>query len=104
MNSQTEVISDLRTLNGIAQTLNQAVDIQTILDGTLVHLVELMGLETGWVFLRDETAIDTWWGTFFVRIYSVACSGVRKSGSLTISTNGTPVRLRSTWETPALGK
>jgi sigma-B regulation protein RsbU (phosphoserine phosphatase) len=62
MNSQTEIISDLRTLNQIAQTLNQAVDVQSTLDSTLAHLVKLMGLETGWIFLRDEAAVETWWG------------------------------------------
>ena len=62
MNSQTEIISDLKTLNQIAQTLNQAVDVQSVLDGTLARLVKLMGLETGWIFLRDEAAVETWWG------------------------------------------
>lgn len=62
MNSQAKLISDLKTLNQIASTLNQAVDVQSILDDTLVRLVELMGLETGWIFLLDEAAIESWWG------------------------------------------
>jgi sigma-B regulation protein RsbU (phosphoserine phosphatase) len=62
MNSQSELIDDLKTLNHIASTLNQAVDVQSILDDTLVRLVELMGLQTGWIFLRDETAVESWWG------------------------------------------
>jgi sigma-B regulation protein RsbU (phosphoserine phosphatase) len=66
MNAQSETISDLRALNEIAQTLNQAVDVQSALDDTLIHLVELMGLETGWIFLRDETAVEPWWGKDYV--------------------------------------
>ena len=62
MNSQSEVISDLRSLNQIAQTLNQAIDVQSVLDGALARLVKLMGLETGWIFLRDEAAVESWWG------------------------------------------
>ena len=62
MNSQSELIDDLKTLNHIASTLNQAVDVQSILDDTLARLVELMGLQTGWIFLRDETAVESWWG------------------------------------------
>jgi sigma-B regulation protein RsbU (phosphoserine phosphatase) len=66
MNAQSETISDLKTLNEIAQTLNQAVDVQSALDDTLVHLVEIMGLETGWIFLQDETAVEPWWGKNYV--------------------------------------
>lgn len=66
MKAQSEIISDLKTLNEIAQTLNQAVDVQSILDETLVRLVALMGLETGWIFLRDETAVEPWWGKNYV--------------------------------------
>lgn len=66
MKAQSETISDLKTLNEIAQTLNQSVDVQSALDDTLVRLVELMGLETGWIFLRDETAVEPWWGKNYV--------------------------------------
>jgi serine phosphatase RsbU (regulator of sigma subunit) len=66
MTEQPEIISDLKTLNQISHTLNQAVDVQSILGDTLVHLVELMGLETGWIFLRNETAVEPWWGRGYI--------------------------------------
>jgi serine phosphatase RsbU (regulator of sigma subunit) len=47
------LVKNLSTLNRIADTLNRAVDIQAVLDTTLAQLVELMGLESGWIFLRD---------------------------------------------------
>lgn len=62
MNSQAETIRDLQTLNQIAQTLNQAVDVQSALDDALARLVALMGLDAGWIFIRDEAAADHWWG------------------------------------------
>jgi serine phosphatase RsbU (regulator of sigma subunit) len=46
-------VRDLDTLNRIADTLNRAVDIRAVLDTTLAQLVELMGLKSGWIFLRD---------------------------------------------------
>lgn len=66
MSAQSETIRDLKTLNEIAQTLNQSVDVQSALDDTLVRLVELMGLGTGWIFLRDEAAVEPWWGKNYV--------------------------------------
>jgi sigma-B regulation protein RsbU (phosphoserine phosphatase) len=49
-------LEDLDTLNRIADTLNRAVDIQAVLDTTLAQLVDLMGLKSGWIFLRDSLA------------------------------------------------
>jgi len=46
-------VTDLDTLNRIADTLNRAIDIRAVLDTTLAQLVELMGLESGWIFLRE---------------------------------------------------
>ncbi len=40
---------DLTTLNRIAETLNRATDVEGALNSALVHLVRLMGLETGWI-------------------------------------------------------
>ena len=48
-------IAELTTLNELAQTLNRALDLREALDAALPHIVELMGLRTGWIFLRDET-------------------------------------------------
>lgn len=48
-------IAELTTLNALSQTLNRAVDLRDALDAALSHIVELMGLRTGWIFLKDET-------------------------------------------------
>jgi two-component system NarL family sensor kinase len=45
---------ELFILNHIAETLNRTSDIQTALDDTLASVVELMGLQTGWIFLLDD--------------------------------------------------
>ncbi len=47
-------IAELTTLNALAQTLNRALDLREALEAALPHIVEIMGLRTGWVFLRDE--------------------------------------------------
>ena len=48
-------IAELTALNELAQTLNRALDLREALDAALPHIVEMMGLRTGWIFLRDET-------------------------------------------------
>ncbi len=55
-------IEDLQALNQIADTLNRAADVQTALNSVLARLVELMGLETGWIFLVDPGAQSRWAG------------------------------------------
>jgi sigma-B regulation protein RsbU (phosphoserine phosphatase) len=57
---------DLKKLGEIAATLNKAADIRGALNESLAHLVELMGLETGWVFLADPAASDLRWGKGYV--------------------------------------
>jgi sigma-B regulation protein RsbU (phosphoserine phosphatase) len=47
-------IAELATLNALAQTLNRAIDLRDALEGALAHIVELMGLSTGWIFLKAE--------------------------------------------------
>lgn len=47
-------IAELTTLNALAQTLNKAVDLREALDSALTHIVDLMGLSTGWIFLADD--------------------------------------------------
>jgi serine phosphatase RsbU (regulator of sigma subunit) len=49
-------IAELTTLNALAQTLNRAVDLREALETALPHIVQLMNLQTGWIFLRDESA------------------------------------------------
>ena len=45
---------ELAILRHIAETLNRASDIQVALDDTLRSVVELLELQTAWVFLLDE--------------------------------------------------
>ncbi len=59
------LIESLATLNQITETLNRAVNMRAALDTALARLVELMGLETGWVFLKDPTAKSQWAGKGF---------------------------------------
>jgi serine phosphatase RsbU (regulator of sigma subunit) len=47
-------ITELTTLNALALTLNRASDLRDALDTALAHIVELMGLSTGWIFLKGE--------------------------------------------------
>lgn len=56
------LVESLTTLNQIADSLNRAVDVRGALDSALAKLVELMGLETGWIFLRDPSAKSQWFG------------------------------------------
>jgi two-component system NarL family sensor kinase len=47
---------ELAILNSIAQTLNGSVDLDTALRGALAQVAELLGLQTGWIWLlREET-------------------------------------------------
>jgi sigma-B regulation protein RsbU (phosphoserine phosphatase) len=62
MSSSSSRIRDLETLNRITETLNRAVDIKTVLESALQDLVSLMGLESGWIFLRNPTAQELRWG------------------------------------------
>lgn len=48
-------IAELTTLNVLAQTLNRALDLREAIEAALPHIVELMGLRTGWIFLLDES-------------------------------------------------
>ena len=53
MSPEPELVEKLTILNRIADSLNQAVDAKSVLNGALADLVELMGLETAWISLRD---------------------------------------------------
>jgi serine phosphatase RsbU (regulator of sigma subunit) len=66
MSFESDLIEKLTTLNHIAETLNQAVDVQGVLNDALAELIKLMGLETGWIFLRDPAATDRWGGSGYV--------------------------------------
>ncbi|MFI5273965.1 MAG: histidine kinase [Ktedonobacterales bacterium] len=45
---------ELQILNSIAQALNRSVALEETLRVTLAQVAELLGLETGWVWLLDE--------------------------------------------------
>ena len=60
-----ELVNSLTTLNKIAETLNRSADVASALDSALADLVDLMGLETGWVFLKDPAAKSQWFGRGF---------------------------------------
>lgn len=62
---QHEMLADFQTLNEISLTLNQSADVQTALNQSLAKLIELMGLETGWIFVVDAAAGDRWSGRGF---------------------------------------
>jgi sigma-B regulation protein RsbU (phosphoserine phosphatase) len=55
-------ISDLLTLNEIGETLNQAVDVSSVLEYALQRLLELTDLQAGWIFLIDEKDTSLWAG------------------------------------------
>jgi sigma-B regulation protein RsbU (phosphoserine phosphatase) len=66
MTSQAKISDDLKALNQIAETLNRAVDVQDALQTTLARLVGLMGLDTGWIFVRQPAAQERWAGKGYV--------------------------------------
>lgn len=66
MSTETDPIDDLQTLNRISQSLNQAVDTQSALNSSLAQLIDLMGLETGWVFVVESSATNKWGGAGFL--------------------------------------
>ncbi len=66
MPSEIDMNETLTILTHIAETLNRAVDVRSVLDDALGHLVTLMGLETGWIFVKDPAAQDRRWGSGFV--------------------------------------
>lgn len=66
MPDHTDLIRNLTTVNQIIEALNQAVDVRGALEVTLTRLVELMGLETGWIFLKDPESQNRWAGKGYV--------------------------------------
>lgn len=62
MSHQNHLVTQLKTLNQIAETLNRAVDVKSALNTALTHLIELMNLKTGWIFLCEPDSDDKWWG------------------------------------------
>ncbi len=56
MSPEAQLIEKLTKLNHIAETLNRAVDVRGMLEGVLADLVQLMGLEAAWIFVKDGGA------------------------------------------------
>jgi two-component system NarL family sensor kinase len=54
---QEREIKRLRALNRLAEHLNRSHDLQTALDATLETLVEIMGLQTAWIFLWSASGL-----------------------------------------------
>jgi sigma-B regulation protein RsbU (phosphoserine phosphatase) len=54
VNADSELVAKLTALNRIGETLNRAADVRGVLDQALAALVELMGLETGWIALKEN--------------------------------------------------
>ena len=66
MSLQTDHVDDLTTLVQITEILNQSVDVKAMLTSALAKLLELMGLETGWIFMIDPYAQGPQDGSGFV--------------------------------------
>ena len=52
--STTQRTRELAILNAIAQALNRTVDLNAALQTTLAHVADLLGLQTGWIWLLNE--------------------------------------------------
>lgn len=66
MSSHKTLVRNLTTLNQIVESLNKADNISHALDFALTRLIELMELETGWIFLKDPDAQTRWAGRGYV--------------------------------------
>jgi two-component system, NarL family, sensor kinase len=53
--SKESRLEELTILKEIAELLNEGTDSQTVLSAVLKKLLHLTGLQTGWIFLIDET-------------------------------------------------
>jgi GAF domain-containing protein len=64
--SSQDLIRELTTLNRIADVLNESADVRTVLDAALARLIDLLGLTTGWIFLKQPSAQESWQGRGYV--------------------------------------
>ncbi len=51
---------ELSILNIIAQSLNREVDLTRTVQSALQHVADLLDMETGWIFLMDDTGDQTY--------------------------------------------
>ena len=63
--AQQLVIHELKALNEITTTLNEAVDVHSALNRALERLVDVMQLQTGWIFLYEPGDEERQWGPGF---------------------------------------
>jgi two-component system, NarL family, sensor kinase len=49
---------DIGILKEIAELLNEGTDTKEVLSGVLKKLLQITGLETGWIFLMDESGVQ----------------------------------------------
>ncbi len=61
-----KLIEDLKKINTIAEALNHADDIKSALNTALARWLEIIGLETGWIFLVDPDSTEHRWGSGYV--------------------------------------
>lgn len=54
MTQENQRIQELRALKIIAESLNKAIELPTMLGSVLKELIQVTGLQTGWIFLIDE--------------------------------------------------
>ncbi|GAB4199000.1 MAG: SpoIIE family protein phosphatase [Roseiflexaceae bacterium] len=47
-------VAELTILNELSQTVNRADDMREMLEAAVRQIVELMGLRSGWIFLRED--------------------------------------------------
>ena len=66
MSSLEQRLEELSTLNAIGDILNAEADFSVALKGALERLVDLLGLEAGWVFLTRVSQGDAHQGSFRV--------------------------------------
>jgi sigma-B regulation protein RsbU (phosphoserine phosphatase) len=66
MASPSNFVRNLNILNEIVENLNQAEDVKAALEQALARLVGLMGLQSGWIFLKDPNQQTRWAGKGYV--------------------------------------
>ena len=58
--SRLDRAEELAILNALAKELNRSVDVNEALSTVLVQVARLLGLETSWIFLIDDTTDESY--------------------------------------------
>ena len=66
MNFEEKEMHRLEALKAIAELLNEATDLQDMLERVLHTLLQVMNLQTGWIFLlmKVESTVCLWMKTY----------------------------------------